>query len=157
MLFIMLVHPVFAKYFTTPQAALIRMVDLVRWTRTRNIDWEKTAAFLGMGGVKTAAWTTVMVLTKLSGITLPEAFTNRIKPGRIKTWYLRQWLVKNLSTRLLNHPAFVQFGFTLPAHDTWAGAWHAAQLALHEKKEAPRKTKELLQSINKETSQVRQQ
>ena len=33
-LFVILVHPVFTKYSTTPQASLVRMVDLVRWIQT---------------------------------------------------------------------------------------------------------------------------
>ena len=154
-LFIMLVHPVFTKYSTTPQASLIRMIDLVRWTRSRRIDWDKVASYLERGGVKTAGWITATWLTMLTGISLPESFTNRIKPGKTRAWYLRKWLKNNLPTRLLNYPALVQTGFTLPAHDTWQDAWRATLQVLHEKKEASKKTEDLLQAIDKETSPMR--
>lgn len=146
-LFVMLVHPVFTKYSTTPQASLVRMVDLVRWTRDRQIDWDKVAEHLEQAGVKTAAWTTATWLAMLTEITLPISFMQRIKPGSARAWYLRQWLQQNLPTRLLKHPTLIKAGFTLPAHDTLTDAWRAIRQALREKNQAEHNTKKLLNEI----------
>lgn len=146
-LFIMLVHPVFTKYATAPQALLIRLVDLVHWINSREIDWKKTAEYLEEAGVKTAAWITATWLAILTDIALPESFTQLIKPGKIRAWYLQRWIAQDLSTRLLKYPTLIQTGLTLPAHDTFTDAWCAIQLALHEKRQAEHNTKKLLNEI----------
>lgn len=146
-LFVMLVHPVFTKYSTTPQASLVRMVDLVRWVQSQRIDWDAVAVLLEQAGTRTAAWITAAWLAMLTETALPHSFIARIKPGSARAWYLRQWLHKDLPTRLLNHPALIQAGFTLPAHDTLADAWRAIRQALREKKQAEANTRKLLHAI----------
>jgi hypothetical protein len=147
MLFVMLVHPVFTKYSTTPQAALVRLVDLVRWVQSQRIDWDAVAVLLEQAGVKTAAWITAAWLAMRTGIALPQSFIARIKPGRARAWYLRQWLKQDLPTRLLNHPVLIQAGFTLPAHDTLADAWRAIRQAQREKKMAAANIRRLRNEI----------
>jgi hypothetical protein len=147
-LFVMLVHPVFTKYTTTPQASLIRLVDLIRWTAGRKINWQQVADYLDLGGVQTAAWITATWLHMMTGTLLPEQFMQRIKPAPMKARYLRMWLEKNLPTRLLNYPLLIQTCFTLPAHDTVADAVRFFRQIKREKKEALQKTEELMKSIN---------
>lgn len=143
-LFIMLVHPVFAKYGTAPQASLVRMVDLARWIQTFQIDWEKLLDWLKRGGVQTAAWITSEWLLMLTGITMPEPFMQRIKPSPLRSLYLRKWLNSNLSSRLHRYPTLVQAGLTLPAHDSLADAWHAIVSLLKAKQTAAADTKKLI-------------
>jgi hypothetical protein len=142
-LFIMLVHPVFTKYGTAPQASLVRLVDLVRWIREFQIDWERVLDWLKRGGVQTAAWITAEWLEILTGITLPESFVHSIKPSAVRSFYLRKWIKHNLSSRLLACPVLIQAGFTLPAHDSLADARRAISTLLREKQSAVEKTKEL--------------
>lgn len=148
-LFILLVHPVFTKYSTAPQSTLLHLVDLLYWIRTQQTDWDKLYEHLERGGVKTAAWITATWLEMLTGTTLPQSFTDRIKPSAARAWYLQKWLKNNLSTRLLNYPVIVQVGFTLLAHDTLPDAWHATQQTLREKKEAEQNTINLLKVIGR--------
>jgi Uncharacterised nucleotidyltransferase len=142
-LFIMLVHPVFTKYGTTPHASLVRIVDLVRWIQTREIDWERLLDWLKRGGVQTAAWITAEWLQMLTGTSLPASFMYSIKPSAVRSFYLQKWLSHNLSSRLLDYPLLIQAGFTLPAHDRFTDACRAISTLLREKQSATEKTKEL--------------
>lgn len=146
-LLVMLVHPVFAKYATAPQAALLHLLDLALWNRTMRTDLDNVFAYLDQAGVKTAAWITATRLEMLTGASLPSPFIQRISPGPIRSRYLRAWLRGNLPTRLLTRPLLIQACFTLPAHDTPADAVRAVRQLMREKKEAPRKTEELLASL----------
>lgn len=145
--FIMLVHPVFTKYGTAPQASLVRLVDLTRWIQTFSIDWAQVLDWLKRGGVQTAAWITAEWLKMLTGVTLPESFEHSIKPSAARTLYLQQWLNHNLASRLLDYPILIQAGFTLPAHDRITDAWHAILTMLQEKKGAVARTTEIEREI----------
>ena len=119
------------------------LVDLVRWVQTFQIDWEQLLDWLKGGGVQTAAWITAEWLEMLTGITLPESFMHSIKPSVARSWYLQKWLSHNLSSRLLDYPLLIQAGFTLPAHDTFAGAFHAIKTMVREKRLAKKKMEKL--------------
>jgi hypothetical protein len=142
-LFIMLVHPVFTKYSTTPQASLVRMADLDRWLQVQETNWKTVYQYLDQAGLKTAAWITANWLAILTGTTLPASFVKSITPSPLKARYLRHWLTKNLATRLIDHPFLVQTGFTLPAHDTVSDSWRATRQIMRERKAAQQKTREL--------------
>lgn len=142
-LFIMLVHPVFAKYSTTPQASLVRMVDLVRWTQTQKIDWEMVSTWLRECGMQTAAWITTDYLHFLTGITLPAPFIRGIQPSKARAAYLRKWTHLNLASHFLNHPLIIKAGYTIPAHDTIRDAARAIWTLIQEKKAVSEKTKAL--------------
>lgn len=146
-LFILLVHPVFTKYSTAPQSTLLHLLDLLYWIRTQRIDWDKVYEYLERGGVKTAAWITATYLNMLTGTTLPQSFTDKIKPSAARAWYLNTWLKNNLSTRLLNYPILIQTGFTLPAHDNFSDAVRSLMQIHREKKEASQNTKNLLNNV----------
>ncbi len=128
-LFILLVHPVFAKYTTTPQAALMRLVDLALVLRKPETDWTAVFQLLEITGLKTAAWTTLKWFEQLSGEMAPQGFSQRLQPGVIRRNYLGYWLDRNLASRLLERPLFVQLGFTLPAHDRPGDALRAVNRA----------------------------
>lgn len=142
-LFVMLVHPVFTKYSTTPHTALIQMVDCVRWIQSRPIDWEQVSTWLRTGGVQTAAWITGDYLRLLTGITMPASFISSIRPSRARAIYLRKWIEWNLSSRFLQHPLIIQAAYTLPAHDTAKDALRAIRTMIQEKKAASEKMKSL--------------
>lgn len=148
-LFIMLVHPMFTKYTTAPQASLLHLLDLHTWLTKEKTDWNKLYDYLERGGVKTAAWITATWLTMLTGESLPQPFLQKIKPGSIKARYLKIWLNQNLSTRLLNQPLLIQTGFTLPAHDTAADSCRFLKQVSHDKKNAESETEYLMKQISK--------
>ena len=121
-LFLMLVHPVFTKYSTAPQATLVRLLDLVYLLEKRAPDWHRVCSWLALAGLKTCGWISLTWLRLLTGIEAEQAVRRRLQPGRLRSRYLQHWLEHNWSSRLLDHPLLVQAGFTLAAHDRPADA-----------------------------------
>ena len=118
-LFIMLVHPVFVKYLTTPYARLANIVDIYRWIGRHDIDWQYLTDLLERTHLKTAAWLTATYSELLTTIPLPKELTSKLQPGSLKAAYLTYWVSHNLSTRLLSLKAIPQVFFTLPAQDSF--------------------------------------
>ena len=147
-LFIMLVHPVFTKYATAPQASIIRLVDLIRWIESQKIIWESVYDWLEKGGVKTPAWVTAQWLKMITGKTLPESFIKQIEPSGLKKSYLQNWINKNYSTRFLNSPFLIKIGFTLPVHDKFSDAIRAVRTLQQEKKIAQAETEKLKSAVS---------
>jgi hypothetical protein len=125
-LFLMLVHPVFTRYSTTPHARLVRLVDLAQLLHRHPGSAERAVPLLRAAGLATAGWITSTWLGLLSPGSAAGALADSLAPGRLRRSYLRQWLSSNLSTRLLDKPLLIQLGFTLPAHDTVRDAARAA-------------------------------
>jgi hypothetical protein len=118
-LFMMLVHPVFTKYSTTPHATLVRLLDLVYLLEKREIDWPQLISWLEQAGVKTCGWITLTWLEMLTGITPTVEVMRALRPRVTRSRYLHYWLRNDLATRWLEKPLRVQIGFTLTAHDRW--------------------------------------
>jgi len=148
-LLLMLVHPVFTKYSTTPHSTLIRVVDLAHWIETKKLDWEKIESWLEEAGMRTAAWITLEWLRQLTQIAPPASFTEDIQPGKLRTEYLRYWIKENYSSKLLEHPLLIQVAFTLTAHDNLSDAIHVIMTIQKAKKLAARKVNELTAAYEK--------
>jgi Uncharacterised nucleotidyltransferase len=117
-LLVMLVHPVFTKYSTAPQSSIVRLADLRRWLATQTTDWPRLLQLLEHTGMKTAAWITATVLADLTGIRLPAAVYEAIKPPQPKRFLLQKWLDLNLSAKFADYPFLAKYVFTLLAHDS---------------------------------------
>jgi hypothetical protein len=143
-LFVMLVHPVFTKYSTTPQATLTRTVDLAKVLAGQNWELGKVIQLLDTAGLKTAAWITLRWLQLITNTTLGDSIIEAVKPGVARRKYLDWWLEQNLATRLLNQPGLVQLGLTLPAHDKASDALRAIRL----KRQADKSAAAELRAIN---------
>lgn len=126
--FLMLVHPAFAKYICSPNMDLNKVVDFALWVSRRSIDWDAVARLLQKTGLCAAAWSVLKwygMLIEPGQLPVPDEFVRRIAPGLIRQRYLTRWLESNLPTRWLEHPARIQFGLTLFLHDRPADALHA--------------------------------
>lgn len=126
--FLMLVHPAFAKYVCSSNMGLNRVVDMLLFVRTRKIDWPSVADRLVESGLCTAAWCTLQWVRMLDpgADVAPDSFLRRIGPGRLRQAYLEQWLIHDWPGRLLGHADWlIQGAFTLPLHDRGADAWRA--------------------------------
>jgi len=126
--FLMLVHPAFAKYVCSPNMGLIRVVDFILWLRRRPVDWDAVAARLHDTGLKAAAWAVLQwfaMLLEPKRVPMPGTFIEGIYPGPLRARYLTYWLRNDLPTRWLDNPLLIQLGFTLPLHDRVSDAQRA--------------------------------
>jgi len=145
-LFLMLAHPVFTKYSTTPYSYLTRIVDLAHWIEIKKLDWGQLYNWLEEAGMQTAAWITLEWLRQLTKVETPGFLMNKIQPGNIKTIYLKHWIKNNYSSKFLVHPLLIQIAFTLPAHDKLSDAIYAITTLLKAKKLAKSNMNELTAS-----------
>lgn len=144
-LFMMLVHPVFTKYTTTPHATLVRLVDLAQLLDTHPEAMAETERLLDMAGLRTAGWITTQWLHLLTGNTVAAELCVRLRPGPVRRWWLHNWLRHDWSSKLLEQPVAIQLGFTLPAHDRCRDAARATGIARQCRKEGL-KTLEFLET-----------
>lgn len=142
-LYMLLVHPVFTKYLTAPQAILVRQLDLVYLLERTEPDWPRVIDWLDCSGLKTAGWLSLEWLRKLAGYHAPEAVMESLQPARLRRHYLLHWLEHDLATRWQQSPALIQLGLTLPAHDRPQDALHATQTARACRKNGERHLKSL--------------
>ena len=125
-LFLLLVHPAFAKHLAGWGMGLHRVADIVAWLRTQSFDWQKVCDMLEQNGVKTAAWTTLrwsQLLTCRSGATpRPPTTLNKMltdtQPGHLRREWLDRWLHNDLSERTSRLHWARLLGFSLFLHDT---------------------------------------
>jgi len=144
-LLVLLVHPVFTKYLTTPAAELVRLVDLHRWIGIRKIDWDTVIDLAREAQVRTATWMTLSWLQLMIPSRVPETVNRRLAPGPIRRNYLSKWIREDNSTRLIDHPSLIKAGFTIPAHDRPSGALRFLWSLLREKRRAESITRKLEQ------------
>ena len=126
--FLMLVHPAFTKYVCSRNMGLNRVVDILRFVRGREIDWQSVADRLAESGLRTAAWCTLQWISMLEPGTdvAPDSFIQQVCPGPWRSTYLDQWLIRDWPGRLLGRADWlIQGAFTLPLHDGCADAWRA--------------------------------
>ena len=145
--FLMLVHPVFTKYVTTPLAHLVRLLDMVLWIKLRTIDWDKVYYWIDLGGLRTAAWIMSEWLKMITEIELPSWFVQKIQPGGIKTSYLKYWLDHDLSSQFIESPLIIHSGLTLPAHDSFTDCVRVLVNFYEEKRLAKEKLKRIKSAL----------
>jgi len=125
-LFVLLVHPAFAKHLAGWEMGLHRIADIVAWLDTQSFDWEAVRALLDQNGVKTAAWSTLHWLNLLTCRSGPrprppvrlDKITPKLQPGPLRRSWLNFWLQNDLSTRMSGAHWARLFAFSLFLHDT---------------------------------------
>jgi len=128
--FLMLVHPAFTKYVCSRNMGLNRVVDFLRFVRSRDVDWDAIAERLNDCGLQTAAWCTLRWIGMLDpAVEVAHAvFIRRIAPDQLRQIYLEQWLTRDLPGRLLGRADWlIQGAFTLLLHDRASDAWRAVR------------------------------
>jgi len=142
-LFLLLVHPAFAKHLAGWEMGLHRVVDIDYWLQSQPFDWQVVRTRLEENGVCTAAWATlrwVQLLTCGSGFSRdrsgsyldqylwerlqPRFFAamnemmSELQPGRIRCAWLDRWLRSDLPERTSTVHWARLLGFSLFLHDT---------------------------------------
>lgn len=122
-LVLLLTHPVFTKYATTPQARVVRAVDLAWWLAHRPPNWPRVIVELERIGLTVAAWVTLTWLACVTGSAAPHAIRAALAPGAGRQRWLGAWVRRDLASRFSAAPLLTQVAFTLPAQDRAADAW----------------------------------
>lgn len=129
-LLVMLAHPPITKYLISPTSMLIHLVDQHRLITSKTIDWEGLEKALHSSGLKTAAWSSLYLLNLISGINVCERLEHAIRPGKIKSYYLRQWIDRAWISRFFEHRWLVAPGFNLALQDSLYGTLRAVSLTV---------------------------
>lgn len=107
-LFVMLVHPVITEHLNSEHSLLIHVVDLNRWLRSREVDWDAVIDLLNMAGLRTAAWTMLTWLELMIPGSAPLGILDDLQPSPAKQKLLRRWIELSSKGR----------ASTLAIHDT---------------------------------------
>jgi hypothetical protein len=128
MLFILLVHPAFAKHLAGWGMGLHRVADLLAFLRTLDFDLPSVLALVRDNGVSTAAWATLRWIQLLAEPHVPPnllILLAELEPPRLKRAWLDGWLRNDLSDRLAAYHGTRLFAFSWLLHDTPADALRA--------------------------------
>jgi len=120
-LFLLLVHPAFAKHLDAWEMGLHRVLDLLEWLRRRGADWPSVRARLARAGVTTAAWATLRWVELLAAGQQPEvipAMLPDLEPGVLRAAWLDRWLKADLPARTAGVRWLRLLAFSAFLHDT---------------------------------------
>ena len=127
-LFVLLVHPAFAKHLDGWGMGLHRVADIVYWLRTQQFVWPQVEERLVQNGVKTAAWSTlrwVQLLTQHDAVPGLAEMIDQLKPGPLRRAWLDFWLRHDLSSRASGIHRVRLLGFSMFLHDRPSDALRA--------------------------------
>jgi hypothetical protein len=102
-LFVLLVHPAFAKHLAGWEMGLHRVADILHWLETQDFDEPNLAALLEHNGVRTAAWATLRWVELLFGTSWTggiELLLAKARPAWLRCAWLERWLRHDLSERM---------------------------------------------------------
>jgi hypothetical protein len=120
-LFVMLVHPAFAKHLDAWELGLHRVADIVEWLRRRPIDWPVVRERVAASGVRTASWATLRWVCLTAGDQVRQAMADMLvdlEPGMPRRLWLNNWLGAGLSSRTAGARWFRLLAFSSLLHDT---------------------------------------
>ena len=127
-LFVLLVHPAFAKHLGGWEMGLHRVADIDVWMRTQPYEWQVVRRQLEQNGVVAAAWATLRWLELLSDQNVQPglaAMLTDLRPGRLRRTWLDYWLRNNLSARTSRWHWARLLGLSMFFHDAPADAVRA--------------------------------
>jgi hypothetical protein len=119
-LFVLLVHPAFAKHLAGWQMGLHRVMDIVEFVHTQSFDWQMVSERLTNSGVRTAAWATlrwVDLLTGSEGRSDQAHLLSELCPSRVRRAWLDRWMRMDFSERTSSKHWARLLGFSLFLHD----------------------------------------
>jgi hypothetical protein len=128
MLFILLVHPAFAKHLGGWEMGLHRVADLLFFLRTQDFDMPSVVSLVRDNGVSAAAWATLRWTQLLAEPHVPPKLPEllaELEPPQWKRAWLDGWLRNDFPDRLSAWHRMRLVGFSWLLHDTRADALRA--------------------------------
>jgi hypothetical protein len=102
------VHLALTDYVTS---RLIRLVDLDRWLRLGDINWNVCVSTAKEAGLAHAAWLSLHCCRKIFESPVPASVMQALGPGTMKGAYLRAWLNLDPAQLYQRHPTVSRAGF----------------------------------------------
>lgn len=131
-MFVLLVHPAISKYVCSPDATLIKMIDVYLSGKNAEVDWQKLVSLIDSAGLRTAAWATFFWLHLLLAAEPFESLATELQPGRLQSSYIAHWISNDLPTRFYTHRNLMRTAFSLSLHDRPSDIYRAiVQLLTH--------------------------
>jgi hypothetical protein len=127
-LFVLLVHPAFAKHLAGWDMGLHRVADIVACLLEGRFHWQAVHEQLRENGVATAAWASlrwVQFLTEPQPLPGLESMLADLEPGHLRRHWIEFWMRQNLSARLSGSHFLRLAGFSYFLHDTPGDAFRA--------------------------------
>jgi hypothetical protein len=142
-LLVALVHPSITEYVNGSASSLRRLVDIHRLMLRDNINWKSLVDTLDKSGVRSAAWASLVWLQILTGEVINESMMEKLKPGPLKSWWLRTWMTNDLNRKMNSHRWIIHIFFNLLLQDRISDAIRAVTTLWNTKKSAAQQMKEL--------------
>ena len=127
-LYVLLVHPAFAKHLDSWEMGLHRVLDTLEWLRQRSVHWPVVRDLLEETGVRTAAWATLRWVELLAGTRLPAqvaSMRRELVHAGVRHAWLDRWLRADLSARTADLRWLRLLAFSSLLHDTPGDALRA--------------------------------
>lgn len=140
-MFLLLVHPAFAKHLDSWDMGLHRVLDIVEWMRRREYDWLAVRERTAENGVRCAGWATLRWVDLLAGQFAPAELASMLadlRPGALRSRWLDHWLGADLSARTAGIHWLRLLMFSAFLHDTPADVLraYAGRHRAHRRREA---------------------
>lgn len=126
--FLLLVHPAFAKHLHSWGMGVHRAVDILKYVDGQSFDWQAVLQRLRESGVTTAAWTTLRWVQLLAEPHVPDRLQRMLadtRPGGVRARWLEYWLSNDLPARLARWRYARLVGFSAFLHDSPADVLRA--------------------------------
>ena len=98
-MFVLLTHPAINKYVCSPDAALIKLIDLCLWMKRPDIDQDELLSLINRAGLRTAAWSTLLLVKLMTNDQRYQALYEQLQPGYLQSRYIKSWISRDLPTR----------------------------------------------------------
>lgn len=106
---------------------LVRTLDLDRWLRSQQVDWDGYVTLCRDLGVRVAAWAMLEWTIDRMHSPAPRHVLAALAPPALRRCYLRGWLASDPARVYFRSRAMARLGFSLALHDDFWDAWKAAR------------------------------
>ncbi len=112
------IHNTFTEHVTR---RWIRLLDVDRWIRMRQVSWQSFEAGVAVARAKVAAWSTLRWCQHMLHTPIPQDVLDRLQPKKLRRGHLDARLVADPYQHYCEHPIAAQFLFSMMLADDLSG------------------------------------